>query len=137
MHNDDDRVVAMACTLCAACNRVLCHSSDPAEVRHALAAMLCIVDPAAGFSEAAPAVKDGAMDGCELLDAHLADVLCLPTNGRVALAKLAMERKIYARWTTTLLGIGLHSWRDALTSEQAASLFDSHFLRAPPREALP
>ena len=47
-----------------------------------------------------------------------------------------MERKIYARWTATLLGIGLHTWRGALTSEQAALLFDSHFLRAPPREAL-
>ena len=132
----DDDLVAAASTVCAACNRVLSHSNNPTVVQHALAAMLCVVDPTADFLQLGCAADEPAGDGVETLKAHLADVLCLSTSRRVALTRVAMERKIYARWTATLLGIGLHTWRGALTSEQAALLFDSHFLRAPPREAL-
>ena len=130
----DSELFAAAATLTAACGRVLSETRELATVRTALGAMLYVFVP-----DAAAPQQTEESETCADSDTvmgHLAELLPLAAGRREALTRMAVRRLLYSRWAETLLYAGLDNWRAALTREQAASLFDSQLMRAPPRAAL-
>ena len=115
-------------SLTAACARVLRETRDPSAAAQALSAVLALLDPSHS-----PAPRESDTSECLQIEALLDEALQL--EPRTALSR-AFVWHHYSRWAATLLDAGLVNWRAALTSAAARSLFDSHLMAAPPREAL-
>ena len=119
--------------LATVCSRVLHETREPEAAKLALGAVLYVVDASIATSPA-PLPTGGGPDVAAV--AHqLMQVVELSSGRRSELAA-AFVRQHYSRWAATLFGPALNNWLGALTSAQVQELFDSHFLRAPPREAI-
>ena len=119
---------ATSLTLITLCARTLHSSRDPDAAKLALSCVLACIDPSHTPPEANP---DDAAELQSISDAAK-DALKLPPRSALASTFIFYH---YRRWVAALLDFGLPNWYAALTSADAAALFDSHFVNAPPRDS--